>query len=385
MQRVLPAAVLLLALLPGACHRPGPANEGASVSQTAFGHLPDGSAVELFTLSNGRGMEVRAITYGATIQAIRVPDAHGASGDVALGFDSLAGYLGPPPSPYFGAIVGRYANRIANGRFTLDGRVYRLATNNGPNHLHGGVRGFDKVNWHGEPFRHGDSVGVTFTRTSPDGEEGYPGTLSVRVTYTLSPANELTIDYLATTDKATPVNLSQHTYFNLRGEGSGDILGHVLMIAADSFTPVDSTLIPTGTIAPVAGTPFDFRAATAIGARINAPDQQLTHGHGYDHNFVLTRTQPGLVHAARVIEPTTGRALDVYTTEPGMQFYSGNFLDGTVRGKAGHIYPHRGGFCLESQHYPDSPNHPAFPGTILQPGEEYRSRTVWVFGVGVRE
>jgi len=373
------AAVLLGMLLPLACHRADRATQEPSVTQIAFGRLPDGSAVDVFTLANGRGMEVRAISYGGIIQAIRVPDAGGGSGDVVLGFDSLADYLGP--SPYFGAIVGRYANRIAKGRFTLDGRAYRLATNNGSNHLHGGVKGFDKVNWHGAAFQHGDSVGVTFTRTSPDGEEGYPGTLSARVTYTLTPANELVIDYLATTDKATPVNLSQHTYFNLRGEGSGDILGHGLTITADSFTPVDSTLIPTGAIAPVTGTPFDFRTQFPIGARVDVPDPQLTHGHGYDHNFVLSRTQPGLVHAANVFEPTTGRTLDVFTTEPGLQFYSGNFLDGSVHGKASHPYAHRGGFCLESQHYPDSPNHPNFPSTILKPGQEYRSRTVWVFSV----
>ncbi len=354
------------------------------MTRSAFGRLPDGASVDLFTLSNGRGVEVRAITYGAILQAIRVPDAGGTAADIALGFDSLAGFLGP--TPYFGAIVGRYANRIAQGRFRLDGRIYQLATNIGPNHLHGGMKGFDKVNWHGESFQHGDSVGVSFTRTSRDGEEGYPGTLSVRVTYTLTAQSELLIDYLATTDKATPINLSQHTYFNLRGEGSGDILGHLLRIAADSITLVDAAQIPTGAIAPVAGTPFDFRTATAIGARIDAPDPQLRHGGGYDHNFVLTRAgpSPGLVHAAHVSEPTSGRTLDVFTTEPGVQFYSGNFLDGTVKGKSGHAYPHRGGLCLETQHYPDSPNHPNFPSTILQPGTEYRSRTVWVFGAGAQ-
>ncbi|HET7790024.1 MAG TPA: aldose epimerase family protein [Gemmatimonadales bacterium] len=356
----------------------GATAKGASVTESAFGKLPDGTGVDLFTLSNGRGLVITAMTYGAIIQSIKAPDAKGVVADVALGFDSLAGYLGA--SPYFGAVVGRYANRIAKGRFTLDGKTYQLATNNGPNHLHGGVKGFDKVVWHGESFQRGDTVGVTFTHTSPDGDQGYPGAVSLRVTYTLTPKNELRIDYLATADKATPINLSQHTYFNLHGEGSGDILGHLLQLDADSMTPVDSTLIPTGQIAPVAGTPFDFRAPAAIGDRIEGTDPQLKFAGGYDHNFVLRRARPGVVHAAHVVEPASGRTLDVYTTEPGLQFYAGNFLDGTLKGKAGHSYVHRGGFCLESQHYPDSPNHPNFPSTILRPGAEYRSRTVWVFG-----
>jgi len=371
-------AGLLLALSAGPDR-----HQGASVTRAPFGRLPDGTGVEAFTLTNARGMQVRVITYGAIIQAIRVPDRAGRVGDVALGFDDLDGYL--KSSPYFGAIVGRYANRIAKGRFTLDGKTYSLAVNNGPNALHGGIKGFDKVVWAAEPFQHGDSAGVTLSHTSPNGDEGYPGALAVRVTYTLTPSNELVVDYAATTDKATPVNLSQHTYFNLKGEGSGDILSHVLTIHADRYTPVDATLIPTGELADLAGTPFDFRAPTPIGTRIEQADPQLKNGRGYDHNFVLTRTggagQPGLIPAASVVERSSGRTLEVSTTEPGLQFYSGNFLDGTIHGKGGHVYPLRSGFCLETQHFPDSPNHSNFPTTILRPGEEYRSRTVFAFGV----
>ncbi|HEX4602314.1 MAG TPA: aldose epimerase family protein [Gemmatimonadales bacterium] len=351
----------------------------ASVTRAPFGHTPDGTRVELFTLTNGRGVEVRAMSYGGIIVSLRAPDRAGHVDDVVLGYDRLDAYV--QSSPYFGAVVGRYGNRIARGQFRLDGTGYRLATNNGPNHLHGGVRGFDKVVWGAEPFQHGDSVGVLFRHTSPDGDEGYPGTLTATVTYTLTDQGEgeLIVDYGARTDKPTPVNLTQHSYFNLAGDARRDILGHELTIAADSFTPVDSTLIPTGAIAPVAGTPFDFRAPVAIGARIERPDEQLRRGQGYDHNFVLNRSGPGLVHAASVFEPTSGRVLDVFTTEPGLQFYSGNFLDGSITGKAGRVYRHRYGLCLETQHFPDSPNHPTFPSTILRPGEAYRSRTVFRF------
>jgi aldose 1-epimerase len=342
--------------------------------------MPDGQTVELFTLTNTRGVEVRAITYGGIIVSLKTPDRTGRPDDIVLGYDSLGGYLENPP--YFGAIIGRFGNRIARGRFTLDGTTYQLATNNGPNHLHGGNRGFDKVVWAAEPFQSDRGVGVVFRYTSPHGEEGYPGTLRAHVTYTLTDEDELIVDYRATTDKATPVNLTQHTYWNLAGDGHRDVLGHELMINSDSFTPVDSTLIPTGMIAPVAGTPFDFRAPVAIGARIDRDDEQLRYGKGYDHNFVLDRHgSAGLVHAARVTEPTTGRSLDVFTTEPGVQFYSGNFLDGSITGKGGHVYYRRFGLALETQHYPDSPNHSNFPSTILQPGEEYRSRTVFAFGV----
>lgn len=348
-----------------------------TVSRASFGVTPDGESVDVFTLANASGVEVRAITYGGIIVSLRVPDRDGRLGDIVLGFDDLDGYV--EGSPYFGAIVGRYANRIANGQFTLAGETYQLATNNGPNHLHGGERGFDKIVWHAEMLESDSGVAVIFTHTSPDGDEGYPGNLSIRVSYTLTPSNELAVDYLATTDHATPINLSQHTYFNLAGDGRRDVLEHVLTINAAHFTPVDATLIPTGVIAPVAGTPFDFTTPTAIGARIDLEDEQLENGGGYDHNFVLDRDGAGLAHAARVEEPTTGRVLDVYTTEPGLQFYSGNFLDGSITGKSGWVYRHRYGFCLETQHFPDSPNQPAFPSTILHPGEEYRSRTVFVF------
>ncbi len=375
------AGVFTLAavLLAGAGCRAAPTARKPTVTQAPFGATPDGTPVELFTLTNAQGMEVRAMTYGGIIVSLKVPDRAGRLDDVVLGFDSLGGYL--KGSPYFGAIVGRFANRIAKGRFTLDGQTYKLAINNGPNALHGGIKGFDKVVWQAEPFTSDSGVGVTFSHVSPDGNEGYPGTLTVHVRYLLTNADQLVVDYDATTDKATPINLTQHTYFNLHGAGTGDILGHELMLDADSFTPVDSTLIPMGTVTPVAGTPLDFRTLTPIGAHINDHDQQLQYAGGYDFNYVIRRTGPGLVHAAHVVEPATGRTLDVLTTEPGLQFYSGNFLDGTITGKGGHVYGHRSGFTLETQHYPDSPNQAGFPSTILRPGQEYRSRTVFAFGV----
>jgi aldose 1-epimerase len=351
----------------------------ATVKRAPFGQLPDGTAVEIFTLTNAGSMEVRTIPYGAIIVSIKVPDRDGRVDDVVLGFDALEGYA--KGHPFFGAVVGRYGNRIAKGRFTLDGQTYQLATNDGPNHLHGGVRGFDKRVWHAEPFERDGSTGVVYTLSSPDGEEGYPGTLSVRVTYSLTPTNELMVDYDATTDRPTPINLTQHSYFNLAGQGRSDIVGHQLTIEADRFTPVDRTLIPTGELAPVDGTPFDFRQPTAIGARIGADHEQLRYGKGYDHNWVLNRSAAGLLHAARLEDPTTGRTLDVSTTEPGMQFYSGNFLDGTITGKSGHVYRHRYGLCLETQHFPDSPNHSNFPSPILRPGDRYQSKTVFAFGV----
>lgn len=381
---LLATAVALLAFVSITCSSPAPetpppGTREASTARDRFATMPDGTAIDVFTLTNARGLELRAITYGGIITSLRTPDRNGQLADIVLGFDTLEGYLSDPP--YFGAIIGRYGNRIAKGRFTLDGVAYTLATNNGENHLHGGIRGFDKVVWDAAPFENASGAGVVFRHTSPDGDEGYPGTLAVEVTYTLTNDDELVVDYLATTDKATPVNLTQHSYFNLAGNGAGDILGHVLQLDAGRYTPVDAGLIPTGAIAPVEGTPFDFRTPMAIGARIDEDHEQLKRGGGYDHNFVLDRSSSGLVHAARVVEPTTGRTLDIATTEPGIQFYSGNFLDGTITGKRGHVYAHRTGFCLETQHYPDSPNQPDFPSTILRPGAEYRSRTVFRFGV----
>jgi aldose 1-epimerase len=345
------------------------------VKRQPFGTV-NGNAVELFTLTNKNGVEVRAISYGAIIASINTPDRTGAMGDIVLGFNALDGYLGD--HPFFGAIVGRYGNRIAKGRFTIDGAEYKLATNNGPNHLHGGNKGFDKQVWRAELM---PGNGIAFTYTSADGEEGYPGTLAVEVAYRLTDDNQLFVDYEARTDKATHVNLTQHSYFNLAGEGSGDILGHQLTIDADRYTPVDDTLIPTGELAAVEGTPFDFRTPTAIGARIDAVHPQIKVGPGYDHNWVLNRSASGLQRAARVLEPTSGRTLEVATTEPGMQFYAGNFLDGKLVGKSGRPYGRRSGLCLETQHYPDTPNHANFPTTLLKPGEEYKSRTVFTFGV----
>jgi aldose 1-epimerase len=357
----------------------GAAMSGPSLARAAFGALPDRTAVEVFTLTNANGLEVRAINYGGIIVSLKTKDRTGKLDDITLGYDDLAGYV--KQNPFFGAIVGRYGNRIAKGQFTIDGKTYTLAKNNGPNHLHGGVRGFDKVVWKAEPFQTADTVGVVFSHVSPDGDEGYPGRLSARVTYTLTNKDELRVDYLATTDKPTHVNLTQHAYFNLAGDGTRDILGHELTIAADRYTPVDSTLIPTGELAPVEGTPFDFRKPHAIGARIGAAHEQLKHGMGYDHNWVLNRSGSGLVPVVQVVEPTTGRTLDIATTEPGVQFYTGNFLDGTIKGKAGRVYKQRYGFCLETQHYPDSPNKPQFPTTLLRPGQEYKTSTVFTFGV----
>jgi aldose 1-epimerase len=361
-------------------HSPEPTtSEGASaVEREPFGTTPAGESVEAFTLRNPSGLEVRLMTYGGIILSIRVPDRDAQLADVTLGFDTLDEYLAG--SPYFGALVGRYANRIARGRFTLDGHEYTLARNDPPNHLHGGVRGFDKVIWAAEPFGDERGAGVALSYTSPSGEEGYPGTLDVRVTYTLTDGDELAIDYHATTDAPTPINLSQHTYFDLGGDDSPDILGHRLTLAASRFTPVDATLIPTGELRAVAGTPFDFTTPVAIGARIGATDEQLRLAGGYDHDFVLDRP-PGdaLFIAARLEHPPSGRVLEIATTEPGIQFYSGNQLDGSLVGKRGRRYGRHSGLALETQHFPDSPNHPSFPSTILHPGEEYRSRTVWKF------
>jgi aldose 1-epimerase len=380
------SGILVAVLVVQAAGRPseprpagGSAMGKAAVSKAVFGRMPDGKEVEVFTLTNPRGLEVRAITLGAIIVSLRAPDRAGRLDDVVLGFDGLEGYLAD--HPYFGAVVGRYGNRIAKGLFTLDGRTYRLATNNGPNHLHGGVKGFGRLLWSGESFQKGDEVGVILSLESRDGDEGYPGTLKAKVTYTLTPRDELVVDYLATTDKPTHLNLTQHSYFNLAGGAAPSILDHRLTIEADRFTPVDAELIPTGVLAPVEGTPFDFRKEAAVGARIGADHEQIRFGRGYDHNFVLNRKGSGLSRAARLADPVSGRVLEVSTTEPGVQFYSGNFLDGTLTGKGGRAYGHRAGLCLETQHYPDSPNRPAFPSTVLRPGQEFRSQTVFAFSV----
>lgn len=349
------------------------------IKKEVFGKTNDGQVVDLYTFSNANGMEVRAMNYGGIILSIKVPDRAGKFDDVTLGFDSLEPYLAK--STYFGALIGRYGNRIGKARFNLDGKEYKLAANNGPNALHGGLKGFDQVVWQAESFDKPEGVGVVLGYTSADGEEGYPGTLQVQVTYTLTDKNELSLDYHATTDKATPINLTNHAYFNLAGPGVRDILDHQMMINADSITPADFTLLPTGEIKKVEGTPFDFRKPTAIGARIDANDQQIKYGPGYDHNYVINHAGPGLALAARVVEPTTGRVMEVLTTEPGMQFYTGNFLDGTLTGKGGQVYKRRYAFCLETQHFPDSPNRPNFPSTILKPGETYTSKTVYAFSV----
>ena len=380
--------LIALVLLAAGCAggRAQPDSEETDTGQIdvqPYGQTSEGIDVNLFTLTNRNGVEMRVTNYGGIIVSLKVPDARGQFDDVVLGYDSLAGYI--EENPYFGAIIGRYGNRIAGGRFELDGETYQLATNNGPNHLHGGIKGFDKVVWQAEPFEADGSRGLVFSYTSPAGEEGYPGTLDVRVTYTLTDDDELIFDYEATTDAATHVNLTQHSYFNLAGHGAGDILDHELMLNADAFTPVDSTLIPTGEIRAVEGAPLDFRSPARIGARIEADHPQIVRGLGYDHNFVLNRdqaAQDSVALAARVVEPGSGRAMEVYTTEPGIQFYSGNFLDGTIRGKDGVVYARRTGFCLETQHFPDSPNRPAFPSTVLRPGERYHTRTLYRFSTG---
>jgi aldose 1-epimerase len=346
------------------------------IKKEAFGTTPDGHSVDLYTMTNVHGMEVRAMNYGGIVVGLRVPDRNGTLGDVVLGYDDLQHYL--TNKPYFGALIGRYGNRIANGKFTLDGVEYRLAKNNGPNSLHGGLKGFNKVLWHAEPVENNQGVGVVLTYTSKDGEEGFPGNLKTQVAYTLTDQNELMFEYEATTDKATPVNLTHHGYFNLAGEGNGDALQHELMLNADRFTPVDKTLIPTGELRSVTGTPLDFTKPTAIGARINGNFEQLKLAGGYDHNFVINRKGNDLQLVARVYEPKSGRVMEVLTTEPGVQFYSSNSLDGE-KGKQGHIYNKHAALCLETQHFPDSPNHPDFPSTILRPGQTYHSQTIYKF------
>jgi len=340
--------------------------------------VDDFDSINLYTLKNRNGMTVKVTNYGAIITSIVTPDRDGKFADVALGYNNVEGYINAVDKPYFGAVVGRYGNRIAKGSFTLDGETYSLAVNNGENHLHGGVIGFDKVVWTVNSF---EDTSIKLSYLAKDREEGYPGNLDISVTYTLTDENEIVIDYRATTDKATPVNLTQHTYFNLAGEGNGTILDHELMLAAAKFTPVDSGSIPTGELRSVTGTPFDFTSPKPIGRDIGTDNEQLTFGSGYDHNWVIDKASDSmeLTLAAVVTEPTSGRIMTVRTTEPGIQFYCGNFLDGRLKGKSGKNYVHRGGFCLETQHYPDSPNRPEFPSTTLKPGDVYQTQTVYAF------
>ena len=339
-----------------------------------FGRTTDGQAVTAYILQARNGMTVEVLDYGAVVRTLCVPDTNGRLIDVALGYDDIAGYEGD--RSYLGAVIGRYANRIGAGTFRLDGKTYQLATNDGPNHLHGGNRGFNKVLWRAQPFEDNETVGIALTHTSPDGDEGYPGSLDVEIKYSVSHSGAFSVEYRATADRPTPVNLTQHSYFNLEGEGAADILSHEIMIDAGSFSEIDSSLIPTGKLIPVEGTPFDFRKARPIGARIDDGGEQLGRAGGYDHNYVLEQR-----FAARVFAPASGIAMEVFTTEPGIQFYSGNFLDGLV-GKKGHRYGRRSGFCLETQHFPDSPNHPEFPSTILRPGNLFQSRTAYHFSTG---
>ena len=348
-----------------------------TLQKEAFGKTEAGEEVEMYTMKNAGGMEAEIITYGGIVVSLKTADRTGKFADVVLGFDSLDGYL--KSHPYFGALIGRYGNRIAKGSFTLNGVKYTLARNNGENHLHGGVKGFDKVVWKARDVSTPEAQRLELSYLSKDGEEGYPGNLSVTVTYTLTSGNELRIDYSATTDKDTVVNLTNHSYFNLAGQGEGDVHGHLMTINADKFTPVDAGLIPTGELRSVEGTPFDFRKPTAIGARISGKDAQLAAGKGYDHNFVLTGGGGTMALAARVMEPVSGRVMEVLTTEPGVQFYTGNFLDGTLRGKGGKVYQQRYGFCLETQHFPDSPNRPGFPSVVLKAGGRYETATVYRF------
>jgi len=345
-----------------------------------FGTTAEGVAVDRYTLTSAGGVTIAVLSYGGVIQSVFAPDRSGALADVTLGYDALDGYL--RDKSYLGALIGRYANRIRAGRFSLDGREYTLATNAGGNHLHGGIRGFNKAVWTTEPFADAEGVGLRLEHVSPAGDEGYPGTLTARVDYLLRPDGALQIDFFATTDAPTPVNLTQHSYFNLAGTGVGDILDHTLEVAAGRFTPVDAQLIPTGELRPVQGTPFDFTTPEAVGARIGDADEQLRLAGGYDHNFVIDHgAASDLVLAARLTDPLSGRGLDIHTTEPGMQCYSGNFLDGSVAGKGGVPLRYRSGIALETQHFPNSPNEPSFPSTILRPGAEHRSRTIYHFVV----
>jgi aldose 1-epimerase len=351
------------------------------ITKIRWGVLPSGEEIDLYTLRNSNGVEASVTTYGGRLVTLKTPDRNGRFADIVLGFDDLDGYL--KKNPFFGALVGRYANRIANAEFTLDGATYKLARNNGENSLHGGLKGFDKVAWKGEQISTPNGPALKLEYVSADGEEGYPGTLTATATYTLTDNDELRIDYAATTDKATVLNLTNHSYFDLAGQGSGDILDHIVTITGDRFTPVNAHLIPTGELRSVKGTPFDFTRPTRIGDRIDQDDEQLKFGVGYDHNFVLKPSGNGPFFAARAYHPKSGRTLEALTTQPGVQFYTGNHLaESLVKGKGGAVYGFRSGFCLETQHFPDSPNQPAFPSTELEPGQQYRQTTVFRFSVG---
>ena len=351
-----------------------------TITKADFGKTPDGQAVEIYTLRNSRGAEARIMTYGGIVQSLTMPDRNGKLADIVLGYDNLQGYV--DKTPYFGALIGRYGNRIGGAKFTLEGQTYRLATNDGPNSLHGGLKGFDKVVWlveDAEVGEHGPELELSYL--SQDGEEGFPGNLKVKGEYILTDDNALEVKFKATTDRPTVVNLTHHSYFNLAGQGNGDILGHILYINADFTTPVDSGLITTGEFADVTGTPFDFRKPTTIGARINDPDKVLQYGPGYDHNWVINKPFGQFGLQARVVEPTSGRVLEVWSDEPGLQFYAGNFLDGTIHGKGGAVYQKRTAFCLEPQHFPDSPNKPNFPSVVLLPGLIFHNTIVYKFSV----
>jgi aldose 1-epimerase len=372
------AAGLLAVSLAG-CATMSSSNKSSTITKADFGKMPEGQPVEIYTLRNSQGAEARIMTYGGIVQSLTMPDKHGKFADVVLGYDNLQGYI--DKTPYFGALVGRYGNRIGGAKFTLEGQTYTLATNNGPNSLHGGLKGFDKVVWTARPMVTSHGPALILTYLSRDGEEGFPGNLEVTAIYTLTDKNELKLEFTAHTDKPTVANLTHHSYFNLKGQGNGDILGHIVYINSDKTTPVDSGLITTGEFADVTGTPFDFRTPTPIGARINNPDKVLQYGPGYDHNWVINKPPGKFGLQARVVEPTSGRVMEVWSDEPGLQFYAGNFLDGTINGKGGVAYQIHTGFCMEPQHYPDSPNKPNFPSVELKPGQTYHNTIVYKFSV----
>jgi len=356
----------------------------SSISKAAFGKTPDGTPVEIYTLRNSKGAEACIMTYGGIVQKLTMPDKNGNYADVVLGFDTLDGYTNPKyvgACPYFGALIGRYGNRIGGAKFTLEGKTYTLAGNNNGNSLHGGIKGFDKVVWKATPLVTANGAALELNYLSKDGEEGFPGNLNVTAVYTLTDDNALKLTFSATTDKPTVVNLTHHSYFNLAGQGNGDILGHLVYMNSDQTTPVDSGLIPTGAFADVTGTPFDFRKPTAIGARINDPDTVLQYGPGYDHNWVINKPFGEFGLMARVVEPNSGRVMEVWSDEPGLQFYAGNFLDGTLTGKDGKVYQRRYAFCMEPQHYPDSPNKPKWPSVELKPGQTYHNVIEYKFSV----